>query len=192
MYALFVFSPDVHTSSYSLPSLSLKWGSSIYSSTFASTLSHSIFPASFFHSTLYSLHVWISFPGKSLQLSPCQYLCYGECCPLFPAFYHPNISPKQLIYFPIFFFSCPLPCPTIPCPELATSRLRIKRNGRLGSTAEEETIGKTQNGAGTSKLDSYKDRSGLWCRKVHIMGGKKESWTDWFWMKLKRTRGRMR
>lgn len=39
------------------------------------------------------------------------------------------------------------------CPELATSRLRMKRNGRPESTEEEESIGKAQNGASRIKLD---------------------------------------
>lgn len=120
-----------------------------------------IFPASLFHSTLYSLHVYISFTGKSSQLSLCQCLCSGECCPLFPAFYL-NISLNQLIHFPIsaFFSVLSLFSPLL-CPELATSRLRIKRNGRSESAVEEETIGKNQNGAGTSKLDSHKHSSRL-------------------------------
>lgn len=70
-----------------------------------STLSHSIFTASPSFSTLYSLHVYISLTGKSWRLSPCQYLCFGECCPLSPAFYHLNISSDQLIYFPTLVFS---------------------------------------------------------------------------------------
>ena len=58
------------------------------------------------------------------------------------------------------------------------------------SAVEEETIGKAQNGAGTSKLDRHEH--GGRRRKVHMKGRRKESRTDWFWMKLKRTRGRMR
>lgn len=151
---------------------------SIYSSAFTPTLPHSIFTASLFLSTLYSLHVYISFTGKSSQLAPCQCLCFGECCPLFPAFYHLNFPSNQLIYFLIsvflFFFSfCPCP-PPLFCPELAASRLRIKRNGRSESAVEEEAIGKAQNGTHTSKLES---RSGPWCRKVQIIRGKKKKKT---------------
>ena len=95
----------------------------------------------FLLSTLYSLRVYISFTGKSSRLRPGQYLCCGECCPLFPAFYHLNISPKQLIYFltaVFFFLLLSLLSPPLRCPELATSRLGIKRNGRSESTVEEK------------------------------------------------------
>lgn len=50
----------------------------------------------------------------------------------------------------------------------------MKRNCQSESALEEETIGKAQNGAGKSKLDSNKHRSGPWCRKVHIIGKKRE------------------
>lgn len=109
-------------------------------------------------STLYSLRVYISFTGKPSQFTPRQCLCCGECCPLFPAFYHLNISLKQFIYFLrfavcfSFLFSSYLS--SLCCPELATPGLRIKRNGWSGSSVEDETTGKAQNGTGWGKLDS--------------------------------------
>lgn len=80
--------------------------SSVYSSASTSALSQSIFEAPLFLCTLYSLRVYISFTGKPSHFTPRQYLCCGKGCPLFPAFYHLNISPKQLIYFlRLAFFS---------------------------------------------------------------------------------------
>lgn len=102
----------------------LKVWFSVYPSAFTSTLYLSIFTAFlFFFFTLYSLHVYISFTGKSLRPSPCQYLCCGECCPLFPPFYPLNISPNQLIYFPISIFS---PLPLLPSPLLWISNIKAE------------------------------------------------------------------
>ena len=90
--ALFASSPQRPPSSFSSSSSKCVW--SIYSSASTSALPHSIFSAPLPPlSTLYSLRVYISFTGESLRLSRCPYFCCGWCRPLFPAFYHLNISP---------------------------------------------------------------------------------------------------
>lgn len=73
-----------------------------------SGLSLSVFTAPSTSSPLYIPHVFtLAFSGKPLWRAHCQYLCCGEhslhfFCPAHPppAFYHLNISPKQLIYSP--------------------------------------------------------------------------------------------
>lgn len=135
----------------------LDHGWSIYSSVFLLQYHPFIFTDPLSSSALYSLHVCVSFTGKSLQLSACQYFSCGECCPLFLVIYHLYIFIKQLIYLTLAFFSpssYSIPSLPSPLPELVTSRLRFKRNGRSGRERErEEGIVEAQNGACMSKFD---------------------------------------
>lgn len=97
-----------------------------------SRLSLSVFTAPSTSSPLYIPYVFtLAFSGKPSRRAPRQYLCCGERSLHFfpayppPAFYHLNISPKQLIYSPgvvpsLFLF------PLLHRPKLATPRLRIK------------------------------------------------------------------
>ncbi len=117
---------------------------------------------SLFSQLLFSSPLYIPSMFTLVSLaSPCGSVAANICfavnaAPPFPAFYHLNISRKKLIYFltSVLFFLLSSVSPLMR-PELATSRLRIKRNGRSESSVAEESIGKAQNGAGTSKLDSH-------------------------------------